>query len=89
MTLMTVGLSIANQIWAQILQVEGLCNPINACGQCMTREGQHIGSIWSRVTCLALPLASARSLARRASRCSQHRRRLMIATENKQLQTNK
>ncbi len=27
-----------------------------------TREGKHIGSIWSRVTCLALSLAAAQSL---------------------------
>jgi hypothetical protein len=31
-----------------------------------TRERKHIGSTWSRVTCLALPLAAAQSLERRA-----------------------
>jgi hypothetical protein len=29
-----------------------------------TRKRKHIGSIWSRVTCLALPVAAAQSLER-------------------------
>jgi hypothetical protein len=40
--------------------------------------------MWSMVTCLALPLATAQSLERRALGDSQSRRRLTIATENKQ-----
>jgi hypothetical protein len=28
----------------------------------LEKEREHIGSIWSRVTCLALPLAAAQSL---------------------------
>jgi hypothetical protein len=54
-----------------------------------TRERKHIGTKWSRVTYLALPLAVAQSLGSQALEHSQSRRRLMIATENKQLQTNK
>jgi hypothetical protein len=38
---------------------------------------------------LALPLATAKSLKSRALEDSQSRRRLTIATGNKQLQTNK
>jgi hypothetical protein len=36
-----------------------------------TRERKHIGSIWSRVTCLALPLATAQSVEHRAFADSQ------------------
>jgi hypothetical protein len=32
----------------------------------LEKEREHIGSIWSRVTCFALPLAAAQSLERRA-----------------------
>ena len=53
-----------------------------------TRERKHIGTKWSRVTCLALPLAAAHSLESRALEDSQSHRRLTIATGNKQLQTN-
>jgi hypothetical protein len=42
-----------------------------------TRERKHIGSIWSRVTCLALPLAAAQGLGSRAPKDSQSRRCLM------------
>jgi hypothetical protein len=48
-----------------------------------TRERKHIGSIWSRVTCLALSLAAAQSLERQTPRGSQSRRRLTIVIENK------
>jgi hypothetical protein len=48
-----------------------------------TRERKQIGSIWSRVTCLALLLV-AQSLDRRAPISSRSPRRLMIAIENKQ-----
>jgi hypothetical protein len=44
----------------------------------------HIGSIWSRVTCLALPLVASQCLECWAPGGSWSRRRLMIATENKQ-----
>jgi hypothetical protein len=47
------------------------------------RERKHIGSMWSRVTCLALPLAATQSLERRALRDSQCLQRLTIATINK------
>jgi hypothetical protein len=50
-----------------------------------TRERkEHIGSIWSRVTCLALPLASAQTLARQAPTDPRSLRRLTVAIENKQ-----
>jgi hypothetical protein len=49
-----------------------------------TRERKHIGSIWSRVTCLALPLTVAQSLERRAPRDSRSDRRLTVTIENKQ-----
>jgi hypothetical protein len=51
-----------------------------------TRESKHIGTKWSRVTCLALLLAATQSLGGRALEDSQSHRRLTIATENKQLQ---
>jgi hypothetical protein len=53
------------------------------------RERKHIGTKWLRVTCLALPLAAAQSLGSQVLEDSQSRWRLMIATENKKLQTNK
>jgi hypothetical protein len=49
-----------------------------------TRERKHIESIWSRVTCLALPLAAAQSLERQALGDSRSFWRLMVAIENKQ-----
>jgi hypothetical protein len=54
-----------------------------------TRERKHTGTKWSRVTCLALPLAAAQSLGSRALEDCQSCRCLTIATGNKQLQTNK
>jgi uncharacterized protein (DUF2141 family) len=50
----------------------------------LEKEREHIGSIWSRVTCLALLLAAAQSLARRASGDSRSLRRLTVAIGNKQ-----
>jgi hypothetical protein len=50
----------------------------------LEREKEHIGSIWSRVTCLALPLAAAQSLQRRAPGNYQSLQRLTIAIKNKQ-----
>jgi hypothetical protein len=49
----------------------------------LERENKHIGSIWSRVTCLALPLA-AQSLERRAPGDSRSLRRLTVVIKNKQ-----
>jgi hypothetical protein len=48
------------------------------------RERKHIGSTWSRITCLALPLATAQSLERQALKDSQSLRHLTIAIKNKQ-----
>jgi hypothetical protein len=84
-TLMTAWLSITNQVWTQILSMRLRYN-IKACmPMCiLEKEREHIGSIWSRVTCLALPLATAQSLARWApgdSRCLRH---LTVAIRNKQ-----
>jgi hypothetical protein len=45
------------------------------------REREHIGLIWSRVTCLALLLAAAQSLEHQALEDSQSLRHLTIATE--------
>jgi hypothetical protein len=50
----------------------------------LEREREHIGSIWSRATCLALPLVAAQSLERRSPRDSQSLRRLTVAIGNKQ-----
>jgi hypothetical protein len=54
-----------------------------------TGERKHIGTKWSRVTCVALPLAAAQSLGSQVLEDSQSRWHLTIAIENKQLQTNK
>jgi hypothetical protein len=54
-----------------------------------TRERKHIGTKWSRVTCLALPLTAAQSLGSEAPEDSQSRWHLTIVTRNKQLQINK
>jgi hypothetical protein len=51
---------------------------------CIEREREHIGLIWSRVTYLALLLAAAQSLARRASRDFCSLRLLTVAIGNKQ-----
>jgi hypothetical protein len=85
MTLMTTWLSITNQVWTQILSMR-LRYSIKACREMCTleREREHIGSIWSRVTCLALQLAAAQSLECRAPRDSRSLRRLMVAIGNKQ-----
>jgi hypothetical protein len=53
------------------------------------KEREHIGSIWSRVTCLALLLATAQSLGSQALEDSESYRLLTIATGNKDIQTNK
>jgi hypothetical protein len=54
-----------------------------------TRERNYIEIKYSRVTCLALPLAAAQSLESQVLKDSQNRWRLTMMTENKQLQTNK
>jgi hypothetical protein len=51
-----------------------------------TRERKHIGTKWSRVTCLAFPLAAAQSLESQVLEDSQSRWRLTTAIGNKQLQ---
>jgi hypothetical protein len=50
----------------------------------LEKEREHIGSVWSRVTCLALPLVATQSLACRAPGDSRSLRRLTVAIENKQ-----
>jgi hypothetical protein len=49
----------------------------------LEKEREHIGSVWSRVTCLALPLAAAQSLKCRAPEDSRSLRRLTLAIKNK------
>jgi hypothetical protein len=49
-----------------------------------TRERKHIGSTWSRVTCLALPLATTQCPERRAPGDSRSLWRLMVAIGKKQ-----
>jgi hypothetical protein len=46
-----------HKVWA-------LGNSIKACREMsiLEREREHIGSIWSRITCLAIPLATAQNL---------------------------
>jgi hypothetical protein len=50
----------------------------------LEKEREHIGSIWSRVTCLAVSLVAAQSLERRALGDSRSLRRLTVAIRNKQ-----
>jgi hypothetical protein len=50
----------------------------------LEKKREHIGSIWSQVTCLALPLAAAQSLKCRAPGDSRSRQRLMVVIKNKQ-----
>jgi hypothetical protein len=50
----------------------------------LEKEREHIGSIWSRVTCHALPLAAAQSLKRRAPGDSRSLRRLTVVIGNQQ-----
>jgi hypothetical protein len=49
-------------------------------------EREHIGTKWSRVTCLALPLAATQSLGSQVLEDSQSHWRLTIVIRNKQLQ---
>jgi hypothetical protein len=49
----------------------------------LEREKEHIGSIWSRVTCLALLLAATQGLERRAPGDSRSLRRLTVVIKNK------
>jgi hypothetical protein len=48
-----------------------------------TRERKHIGTKWSRVTCLGLLLATAQSLESQVLEDSQSHWRLTIVIENK------
>jgi hypothetical protein len=41
--------------------IQGISDEINACNY-VTRGRKHIGSIWSRNTCLTPPLAATQSL---------------------------
>jgi hypothetical protein len=84
-TLMTAWLSKTNQVWTQILSMR-LRYSIKACmSMCIiVKEGEHIGSIWSRATCLAIPLVAAQSLERRAPGDSRSLRCLTVAIGNKQ-----
>jgi hypothetical protein len=50
----------------------------------LEKEREHIGSIWTRITCRALPLSATQSLARRASGDSRSLRLLMVVIGNKQ-----
>jgi hypothetical protein len=50
----------------------------------LEREREHIGSIWSRVTCHALQLAAAQSLERQLPGDSQSLWHLTVAIRNKQ-----
>jgi hypothetical protein len=50
----------------------------------LEREREHIGSMWSRVTCLALPLATAQNLECRGPGDFQSLQRLTVAIGNKQ-----
>jgi hypothetical protein len=61
MTLMTAGLSKSTNHKPNPIGIIGIGNPINAC-KCVTRGRKHIGSIWTRNTCLDSPLATAQSL---------------------------
>jgi hypothetical protein len=50
----------------------------------LEKEREHIGSMWSRVTYLAIPLAVAQSLEHRAPGDSRSLRRLTVVIKNKQ-----
>jgi hypothetical protein len=50
----------------------------------LEREREHIGSTWSRVTCLTLLLAAAQSLECRAPRDSRSLRLQTVGIGNKQ-----
>jgi hypothetical protein len=61
MILMIAGLIKSTNHKPNPIGIIGIGNPINAC-KCVTRGRKHIGSIWSRNTCLDSPLAAAQSL---------------------------
>jgi hypothetical protein len=50
----------------------------------LEEEREHIGSMWSMVTCLAPPLAATQSPKCQAPRDSQTLRLLTVVIENKQ-----
>jgi hypothetical protein len=58
---MTVRLSKSTSHKSHLKGIQGIDNQINAC-KCVTRGRNHIGSTWSKNTCLALPLAAGQSL---------------------------
>jgi hypothetical protein len=84
-TLMTAWLSITNQLWTQILNMRLRYSIKARRTMCiLEKEREHIGPIWSTVTCLALPLVAAQSLAPRATRDSRSPQCLTVAIRNKQ-----
>jgi hypothetical protein len=83
--LMTVWLSITNQVWSQILNMRLRYSIKASRAICiLEREKEHIGSTWSRLTCLALPLVAAQSLERWAPRDSRSLWLLTAVIRNKQ-----
>jgi hypothetical protein len=84
-TLRTAWLSITNQVWTQTLSMR-LRYIIKACmPMCiLEREREHVRSIWSRVTCLALLLVATQNLEYWALEDSRSLRRLTVSIENKQ-----
>jgi hypothetical protein len=58
---MTARLSHSTHHNANPIGIQGIGNQINAC-RCVTRGRKHIGSTWSRNTCLDSALATAQSL---------------------------
>jgi hypothetical protein len=80
-TLMTTWMSITNTVLnPNHVKVFKACRPMCT----LEREREHIESIWSRVTCLALLLATAQCLECWDPGDSQSLRLLRVAIENKQ-----
>jgi hypothetical protein len=75
MTLMTAGLSKSTNHKPNPIGIQGIGNPINAC-KCVTSGRKHIGSIWSRNTCLDSLLAAAQSILLEGLKDYQSLRRL-------------
>jgi hypothetical protein len=72
-------LGITNEVWSLGSSIKA-CRPMCI----LEREREHIGSIWSRVTCLALLLATAQSLEHRAPGDSRSLQWLTVANGSKQ-----
>jgi hypothetical protein len=71
----------STQVKLNIIKMERLVRRLNSMSNSTSK--------WSRVTCLALPLAAAQSLGSQVLEDSQSHWRQTIATGNKQLQPNK